>query len=183
MLAALESRERRDLNEDGDTTDFVVYVHELSTGETMNLRLAGVIKFVSGGWLGLEVRESEQDEDLNGDGDTRDRVCPLVTLEALGSLPRFLRGDCDGDGRATGQVTDAVFLLTHNFLGGEEPRCLAACDANGDGKVQGQVTDAVYLLTHNFLGGPPPVAPFPRCSRSVRASDAGLGCEMPQDCR
>jgi hypothetical protein len=29
----------------------------------------------------------------------------------------FLRGDCDGDGRVEGQVTDAVFLLDHNFRG------------------------------------------------------------------
>ena len=69
------------------------------------------------------------------------------------SAPRFLRGDCNGDGTVEGQVTDAVFLLSYNFLGGPRPPCLAACDANGDGKAEGQVTDAVYLLTFNFLGG------------------------------
>src|SRR4030095_2163421 len=60
--------------------------------------------------------------------------------------PRFLRGDCDGDGEVTGRVTDAMFLLLYNFQGGTAPPCLVACDVNGDGQAVGQVSDAVYLL-------------------------------------
>jgi hypothetical protein len=93
--------------------------------------------------------------------------------------PRFLRGDCDGDGTVTGQVTDAVFLLLYNFQGGSAPKCLMACDVNGDGEVTGQVTDAVYLLSFNFLGGPAPPAPFPECGEGQAS---GLGCERPPDC-
>ena len=58
------------------------------------------------------------------------------------SQTQFRRGDCDGDGQVTPDVTDAVFLLDYNFLGVPKPPCLAACDANGDGKAEGQVTDA-----------------------------------------
>jgi hypothetical protein len=94
----------------------------------------------------------------------------------------FLRGDCDGDGRVTGQVTDAVFLLQFNYSGGAEPPCLAACDANGDGSVLGEVTDAIYILRFNFLGGPEPAAPFPRCGLSTSGADAALGCEAPPAC-
>jgi subtilisin family serine protease len=97
--------------------------------------------------------------------------------------PRFIRGDCNGDGQVTGQVTDAVFLLNFNFLGGAEPPCLAACDANGDGRVIGQVTDAVFLLNFNFLGGPRPPAPFPACGPG-NPLDALLGCTgRPAGCR
>jgi hypothetical protein len=92
---------------------------------------------------------------------------------------RFLRGDCDGNGDATGQVTDAVVLLSYNFLAGSEPACLAACDADGDGRVTGAVTDAIYLLNFNFRAGPPPVAPFPTCGAGTRESDAVLGCDRP----
>ena len=87
----------------------------------------------------------------------------------------FLRGDCNGDGQVTGQVTDAVYLLNYSFTGGTTPPCLAACDANGDGQVAGSVTDGVYLLNFNFLGGPAPVAPFPDCGVGTQA-DPALGC-------
>ena len=90
----------------------------------------------------------------------------------------------NGDGQVEGQVTDAVFLLNYNFLAGERPPCLAACDANGDGKAEGQVTDAVYLLTFNFLAGIPPVAPFPDCGVGPLDTDETLGCATPPEgCR
>jgi hypothetical protein len=96
---------------------------------------------------------------------------------------RLVRGDCDDDGQVRGVITDAVFLLGFNFLGGPRPVCLAACDANGDGTVRGVVTDAVYLLTFNFLGGPPPLAPFPDCGVGALPGDAALGCATPPpDC-
>jgi hypothetical protein len=90
----------------------------------------------------------------------------------------FLRGDCDGDGQVGGVVTDAIFFLNFNFLGGRRPSCLAACDADRDGEVLGVVTDAVYLLNFNFLGGPPPPAPFPGCGPGTE-TDAAMGCERP----
>jgi hypothetical protein len=95
---------------------------------------------------------------------------------------RFMRGDCDSDGQIRGVVTDAVFLLNFNFVGGTEPGCLAACDANGDGEVRGVVTDAVYLLTFNFLGGSAPPAPFPDCGPGGN-DDEAVGCASPgEDC-
>ncbi len=106
-----------------------------------------------------------------------------VSFEALGDEPEigpFLRGDCNGDG-AIGGVTDAVFLLNFNFLGGGSPPCLAACDSNGDGEAGG-VTDAVYLLGFNFLGGQQPPPPFPECSPSDLVTDEALGCQTPVDC-
>jgi len=96
-----------------------------------------------------------------------------------GGVGPFVRGDCNGDGKVTGQVTDAVFLLNFNFLGGDPPPCSAACDINGDGAWTGQVTDAVYILNYNFLGGPAPPAPFPGCGLSTLQSDKDLGCATP----
>ena len=97
-------------------------------------------------------------------------------IEIPATVGPFLRGDCDSDGRATGVVTDAVFLLTFSFLGGAAPACLAACDADGDGALAGQVTDAVFLLAHSFLGAPPPPSPFPDCGTTSATSDRALGC-------
>lgn len=95
-----------------------------------------------------------------------------ITVEAN---PRFLRGDCNGDGDVAGSVSDAVYLLQYNFLGGAEPPCLAACDANGDGLVAGQVSDAVFLLNFNFMGGEQIPEPFPDCGLG-NASDDVVGC-------
>jgi hypothetical protein len=106
----------------------------------------------------------------------------IFTLVATPStdLRSFVRGDCNVDGDVAGSVSDAVFLLNFNFLGGTRPSCFAACDADADGQVSGVVTDAVYLLTFNFLGGPPPPAPFPGCGPGTEA-DTALGCETPPE--
>ncbi len=103
-----------------------------------------------------------------------------TTVEVLEpGIGPFVRGDCNGDGAVTGQVTDAVFLLAFNFTGGDIPGCMAACDANGDGAVTGQVTDAVYILNFNFTGGIAPPAPFPECANSTLETDIALGCDVP----
>ena len=93
------------------------------------------------------------------------------------SRPLSLYCDCNGDGDTSG-LTDAIFVLGRNFLGGSPPPCRAACDVNGDGDT-GSVTDAIYLLTHNFLGGPAPVEPYPSCGPRQSDSDWALGCQTP----
>ena len=110
--------------------------------------------------------------DLEG----RERACGMgVDIGAYEHcVPRFLRGDCDGDSEVTGSVTDAVFLLNYNFAGGAEPLCLAACDADGDGRVRGQVTDTVYLLNFNFLAGPPPPSPFRSAGKGRRRTSRSV---------
>jgi hypothetical protein len=114
--------------------------------------------------------------------DGRPTDLTLITLSEPPG-PRFLRGDCDGDGEVARGVTDAVFLLAYAFLDGPDPPCAAACDLNGDGVSSGTVTDAVYALSFSFLGGPPPPEPFAICGRGT-AADARLGCLTPPDaCR
>ncbi|MBI4584551.1 MAG: SBBP repeat-containing protein [Planctomycetes bacterium] len=93
-------------------------------------------------------------------------------------LISFIRGDCNGDGGASLDLTDAIFLLKYNFLGGATPPCLSACDANGDDEILGQVTDAIYILQFTFLGGDPPPAPYPDCGEA--ADD--LGCAGYPQC-
>jgi len=92
----------------------------------------------------------------------------------------FIRGDCDGDGRASGSVTDGLYLLAFNFTGGESPPCLAACDADGDGEVVGIVNDALYMLQHSFSSGPAPPAPYPDCG--AEPDPRGVSCDTPPGC-
>jgi hypothetical protein len=92
----------------------------------------------------------------------------------------FIRGDCDGDSRASGSVTDGLYLLAFNFIGGEPPPCLAACDADGDGEVVGIVNDALYMLQHSFSSGPAPPEPYPNCG--PEPDPRGLSCDAPPDC-
>ena len=89
----------------------------------------------------------------------------------------FVRGDCNNDGDTAG-VTDAIFHLSFNFPGADEPGCRAACDVNADGDTGG-VSDAIALLTFNFLGGAHIPAPFPECGASDLPTDKELGCDAP----
>jgi hypothetical protein len=93
----------------------------------------------------------------------------------------FVRGDCNGDG-SNSDVSDALRVLTFNFLGGVELPCVAACDADGDGEVFGVVTDAIYMLVHQILGGPPPPAPFGECGPLMNPGDLALGCADSGTC-
>jgi hypothetical protein len=94
--------------------------------------------------------------------------------------PRFIRGDCDGDGLAN--LTDAVCTLEWLFRAGAEPECIAATNSDGIGRVN--ITDAVYLLLHLFRSGPPPAAPFPECGVGTLESGGEIGCWIPPlNCR
>ena len=111
---------------------------------------------------------------------------PLTTVDGsilveVGVGP-FLRGDCNQDGQNLGSPTDAIYLLSFLFAGGEGPICEAACDFNGDGAVEASPTDAVFYLSFNFLGGDPLPDPVRSCGRSSRAGDIALGCGDPAGC-
>jgi hypothetical protein len=76
-----------------------------------------------------------------------------------GQSGNFTRGEVTGDQHL--DLSDAVSLLWHLFLGGPSPECLDAADVDDDGALQ--ITDAVCLLSHLFLGGAPPREPFKSC--------------------
>jgi len=64
-----------DLNGDGDSIDGVGHIFDASTGTTTNLGLASSIPDNDGNLVTFDVRESAQgNADLNGDGDSNDRV-------------------------------------------------------------------------------------------------------------
>ena len=75
----------RDLNGDGDTSDFVPHVVDRTTWTIQSVGIAASLSLyssrpVNGAWL-LVVEEDEQGgTDLNGDGDTDDPVAHLVEL-------------------------------------------------------------------------------------------------------
>ena len=103
----------------------------------------------------------------------------LFPLRKLEPPFRFIRGDCDGDGRVgSGGLSGAIRLLDWIFAGGTAPPCLAACDFDRDGAVEGGTTDAIALLRFTFAGGPAPPPPFLRCG-SPTATDEAVGCESP----
>ena len=104
----------------------------------------------------------------------------VIFTGGAGPEPRFLRGDCDDDGRIT--LTDAICTLNWLFLSGTQPGCIAVTNADGAGDVG--ITDPIYLLTHLFLGGPALPKPYPECGTSTNESDQALGCERPpESCR
>ena len=69
----------------------------------------------------------------------------------------FVRAEVNGDGEV--DLSDAVYVLSHLFLGGPPPRPAETADINADGKVD--IADPIYLLEFLFRGGPLIPPPFP----------------------
>jgi len=72
----------------------------------------------------------------------------LCKFSLGGGVKQFARGNCAADDKLN--LTDAVFLLNHLFLGGSTPVCRRACDANADDAMD--LSDAVHLLGFLFQG-------------------------------
>ncbi len=99
------------------------------------------------GRLSVEVRETGQEMG-------RVRLIVGALGKKAGATP-FRRGDTDANGAA--ELTDAIVLLEHLFLGGAPPICPDAADADDTGRLD--LTDPVILLEHLFKGGPSPEPP------------------------
>lgn len=144
--------------------------------------------------------------DLNGDGEMDFLITsgPFVELYLAGQAPPFSqdvnrdgipdecqivvrtsfhRADPTGDGRE--DLSDAVFILNHLFLGGQAPDCMESADADDNGNID--LTDAIMILTHLFLGGPRPADPGPPpepCGPDpdTPGSPGDLGCLSYRPC-
>ncbi len=79
----------------------------------------------------------------------------LVKVSGTGFL--FQRGDATQDG--TIDLTDAVYILEHLFLGGPPLPCPDAGDINDDGQLD--VSDPISTLDYLFRAGADPRPPFP----------------------
>lgn len=97
---AWEGSNGRDLNNDGDQLDKVVFVHDIAAKRTTNTKLQGTLVFdndhawdhrTQGPLLAFSTNESQHGADLNGDGDTQDPV-PFVVEPGSHALHRAIPG-------------------------------------------------------------------------------------------
>jgi hypothetical protein len=88
----------------------------------------------------------------------------------------FRRADVDSD--STRNITDAVALLNHLFLGQPSPPCQDAADANDDGGLD--ISDAITILAYLFLGDSTLPDPADHCGDDPTPD--GLGCESFPAC-
>ena len=109
--------------------------------------------------------------------DARDDEGDVFAHRVQLTEPTFVRGDPNADQRL--DLTDAVFVLNHLFLGGVPPSCEKSADEDDNGILD--ITDAILHLNHLFLGGPPPEPPFPECGWDSIADD--LTCWEFAPCR
>jgi hypothetical protein len=101
----------------------------------------------------------------------------MGAYEFCGPAPVFFRrGDIDANGSLN--LSDAVGLLLHLFLGGARPTCEKSADLDENGLVD--LADSVYLLNYLFLGGPAPGDPFPGCGPDSSADT--LTCDSHASC-
>jgi len=116
----------------------------------------------------IELTEVAATRDNDPGANWRLSAAPLGTPGD--STRPFVRGDAAEDGVIN--LSDAVKILAHLFLGDTTLDCLDAADADDDGVVL--LTDPVYVLEYLFQGGSPPPLPFP-IAGSDRTDD-GLDC-------
>ena len=92
--------------------------------------------------------------------------------------PQFRRGDVDDSGGM--QLTDAIFVLNHLFLGSDTPTCRETADVDDDGQLA--ITDAISILNFLFLGGDPPAAPGPADCGPDGDDSPDVTCEAYTSC-
>ena len=95
----------------------------------------------------------------------------------------FHRGDSNDDGVL--DVSDAIAILGHLFLGSPALSCREAADANSDGDLD--ISDGVAILGYLFLGDLPPGPPGPPdapCGFDPQPLESGrrLGCDAYESC-
>jgi hypothetical protein len=88
-------------------------------------------------------------------------------------LPRFIRGDVDGDGKL--DISDAIKTLQFLFSGTAAIQCRDAADADDNGRID--ISDPIYSLNYLFLGGP--ALPEPHAVGGVDPTDDELDCVRP----
>jgi hypothetical protein len=125
-----------------------------------------------GGWSNiLSYRGDPPTHPTLGDG--------TITIDFIDSLTNpFVRGDCNDDGGV--DLSDAIFSLQFQFIGGDTPHCKAACNFDDGGDLD--LTDAINILTYKFLGGSPPVTPYPACGGDEPAVEGPQGCMSFDNC-
>jgi hypothetical protein len=88
----------------------------------------------------------------------------------------FLRGDADAN--CAVEITDALVVLHHLFLGRADLDCPDAADGDDSGQVE--ITDAIFILNYLFLGAGELPAPGPSVSGDDPTSDDLETCRSPQ---
>lgn len=103
---------------------------------------------------------------------------PTLVEVAPPVIPRFIRGDTNGDGARN--LADAVALLSYLFPNGSTTQiaCIDTADANDLGQVN--LSDAITILNALFGNPPVPVAPPVGCGEDPTPDS--LGCDSYSFC-
>jgi hypothetical protein len=96
-------------------------------------------------------------------------LLPVEATVAVDCDAEFRRGDVTADGSIN--ITDAISLLGHLFLGSTAPACLDAADADDNGRLV--LTDAIAILNLLFQSGAPLAPPGVECGRDPEPDALG----------
>ncbi len=96
-----------------------------------------------------------------------------ISVEQRDRIRRYLRGDANDDSKF--DISDALRIVSHLFLGEAPPKCLRAADNNLDGRLD--LSDAIDALNDLFLRSSPTRA----CAEGQ--SPETLGCGSYSHCQ
>jgi len=139
-----EAGVRRDLNLDGDATDHVVQLYQISAKRWLNTGLTSASEIevqvqLTPRLLAVGVEEAQMgNRDLNGDGDTKDCVLHVLTLPADAKAnPGIFNTRLDASGGFSAEDNFVGFVCSETAQGGK--------DLNGDKDTKDDVAH-VYVL-------------------------------------
>jgi len=125
----------------------------------------------------LEAYAINDKNEIVGYGLTADgQISAFVLVPEEEPAVQFIRGDANDDGQHN--ISDAIFILSYLFSGGDDPDCVKSTDLNDNSTVD--IADAIYILGFLFSEGAPPAAPFEVCGEDPTEDE--LTCESFDAC-
>lgn len=153
-----------DLNGDGDTSDSVLFVHDVDRGLTTSTgRASSAIAGFGPGLVGFYVHERGQNVDANGDGDLDDQVLHFFDVRFRQVIQTRLAFGPAG-ARIDGQR--AVFFVLESQQGR---------DLNGDGDLSDHVLHSLERSTFAARNLGLAGAPWPLVNLELRGHKAYVG--------
>ena len=122
---------------------------------------------VDGKLVTKDAEGAERSQDGNADG-TAAPDMGAYEVKSNGPVePRFIRADVNEDLKI--DVSDAVVVLSYQFLAGDKPKCFDAADADDSGLID--LSDPIFILNYLFLAGQAPPAPGVTCGPDGTTND------------
>lgn len=137
VFETIEKTAGKDLNNDGDQADTVIRYYDIDTGEILNTEIAGKNPSIYANTIAFETSETEQDLDLNSDGDKKDNIIMYYDIRDK----KVISTTAEGKSPA----------LYADFIAFSTPESLLEIDYNNDGDQTDEIIRYYKISTKELI--------------------------------